>query len=96
LDLVFFLGVPHIAIWGTTLLRGADAMIEGASYLPVARYAYPAIIPTMLVLIVGWLGISHLFSPRIRIPDYAIAGIIIGFFIAVDVLSIITLNKYYP
>jgi hypothetical protein len=50
----------------------------------------------MLVLIVGWLGISHLFSPRIRIPDYAIAGIIIGFFIAVDVLSIITLNKYYP
>jgi hypothetical protein len=95
IDLALFIGLSLIAIWGSTLLRGADAMIEGASRLPVARYAYPAIIPTMLLLIFGWLGISAELRRVIKIPESVVYLLFIGFFVALDILGVISLINYY-
>jgi hypothetical protein len=59
-DLIFFLGLALIASWGTTFVRGAIYLGVYHLYLPVARYAYPAIIPTVLFLNVGWLEIEYI------------------------------------
>jgi len=49
---IFFLWLTLALVWGNTFLRGHP--VAGNSYLPVARYAYPAIIPTALLLVSGW------------------------------------------
>lgn len=42
-----------LLVWGNTFLRPFP-MLDGVFVLPAARYAFPAILPTMLVLIGGW------------------------------------------
>jgi hypothetical protein len=53
-DAALFLGVACIVIWGAAWVRGVTMAVLGTPYIPVARYAYPAIIPTMLGLCFGW------------------------------------------
>jgi len=48
------LGLAFAILWGSNLLRGYFSIWQAHVYIPVARYAYPAIIPTMLWLVVGW------------------------------------------
>ncbi len=57
-DAVLILGLAGVAIWMLTVLRGAGQSIWHDPYIPVARYAYPVIIPTTLVLTAGWWQIA--------------------------------------
>lgn len=44
--------------WGLSLARGAVYLNYPFYYYPTARHAYPVIIPTMLLLSTGWLGLT--------------------------------------
>jgi hypothetical protein len=51
-----FLAVAALALWGNAFLRPHP--VTGTPYLPVARYAYPAIVPTILALAGGWWALT--------------------------------------
>jgi len=58
LGLAFFWGLTLTISWGFTLVRGSVYISAPGFYIPVSRHAYPAIIPTMAVLSIGWLEIT--------------------------------------
>jgi hypothetical protein len=51
---LLWLGLALAAIWGIVLVRGLFTIFDPVPYIPTARYAYPAIIPTLLLLVAGW------------------------------------------
>ena len=59
---VAFLGLVLAGVWIPTLVRGVGYIGFWHVYLPVARYAGPSIIPTALVLCLGWMEIVYLFE----------------------------------
>jgi hypothetical protein len=61
-DQAAFLGLVLAGVWIPTLVRGVGYIGFWHVYLPVARYAGPAIIPTALVLSLGWMEIVYLFK----------------------------------
>ena len=89
------MGVSLIVVWGSTFLRGLTSTLDGPVFIPVARYAYPVIIPTMLILNIGWLEIIGWFERYLKIPTKVLFGLLIGFFILLDGLSIYSIYQFY-
>lgn len=94
-NLFLFLSIVLAGIWVQTFLRGISSLIGPEIYLPPARYAYPVIIPTMLMLNAGWLEIAYLLerwgqlSPRVKLWVYAL------FFLGLDLASVYSITYYY-
>jgi 4-amino-4-deoxy-L-arabinose transferase-like glycosyltransferase len=59
LEMLLYLGLTASAAWLMTLVRSENYVLLRI-YYPAARYAYPAIIPTLLLLHAGW---SELYRP---------------------------------
>lgn len=73
-EVAFCLVVVSLLTWAITLMRGISYIALPGFYIPVARHAYPVVIPTMLVFCIGWLEIAHLINhlwPRIFKPPGA-------------------------
>jgi hypothetical protein len=56
-DIVLLFVLVFVLAWGSTFVRGTIYLASPQFYIPVARYAFPAIIPTGLILAGGWLFI---------------------------------------
>jgi hypothetical protein len=67
-DLIVFMGIGFLAAWGTTLARGATTLGLAQQYVPVARHAYPLIIPVALFLCLGWLEVFFILNSFGRRP----------------------------
>lgn len=65
-EVLFLFGIVLLISWGATFVRGATFLSLSRLYFPVARNAYPAIIPTMLIFCFGWLEIIHLIRDFFR------------------------------
>jgi len=91
---ILFMGIVLIGIWVQTFFRGIES-VRSTIFIPVARYAYPVIIPTMLMLNAGWLEIANLLerwvhlSPRVKLWVYAL------FFLSLDLASVYSITYYY-
>ena len=83
-----------LGIWGAALVRGIHS-IAGSVFIPSARYAYPAIIPTVWVLCAGWVEWPHLFERWLHIPRWVKISIFLAFFLLLDMLSICTIARFY-
>lgn len=61
-DVMLIFGLALVLSWGITLVRGAIYLELPSiySYIPVARHAYPAIIPTLFVIVQGWIEWGNL------------------------------------
>ncbi len=59
-DMAFVLGLALALSWVATLLRGVIFLVSTRLYVPVARYTFPAIIPLLLLLCLGWLEFWYL------------------------------------
>ena len=62
-ETIALLGLVLLGAWVPTLVRGAIYLSIPQVYLPVARYAFPAIIPTILILNLGWLELARWVQP---------------------------------
>ncbi len=59
---VLFLGTAGLLVWGVAFARPFPSLFPWSRpFIPVARYAYPAIVPTALALVAGWTA-----WPRLR------------------------------
>jgi hypothetical protein len=97
-DLIFLFALVMLIVWGGAISRGVLYLGNNRLYLPVARYAYPAIIPTLLVLCLGWQA----FFSWIRrwekagaLVPYLQMVIWFGFFAYLAVHSIVSILSYY-
>ena len=94
-DIFTFLGIALVALWGAALLRGIPSHIDGGYFIPVARYAYPAILPTMLVLNIGWLEIMRWIDEHAKIPRRYQLWVLIGLFVLLDILSMYSIYNFF-
>jgi hypothetical protein len=100
---LFFLGLALLAAWGMTLLRGISHFNAIQLYLPVARYAFIAIIPTVLILSFGWWEILAAVGRRfadVQIPQMVYFSKIIyvvyfGLLLSLDGYSLVSILNFY-
>jgi len=96
-EVIFLFGSALLFIWGATFYRGIYSLIryDNRVFIPSARYAYPVVIPTMLFLNIGWLECMRFFQKWTRIPRYYLRILFILFFISLDVISLMSIYRYY-
>jgi hypothetical protein len=108
---VAFFGAAMLISWGMTLTRGIVYIALPNLYLPVARHSYPVIIPTMLLLCVGWLEAAY----GLRLAWLSLTGkkdevlqpeasetkidplwvTFLGAFLALDAISLLSIVRFY-
>ena len=93
-DAVFFLGLNLAIVWGMTLFRGTTYILRPV-YFPVARYVYPAIIPMMFFLCVGWLAIWWPIERKLHLPEWVKYLLFASAFLMLDIYSIVSILHYY-
>ena len=91
---ILLFGITLIGVWGPTLIRGVNFIVL-RPYIPVARYAYPAIIPTMIVLCMGWWMMLRGLARVLHIPDRGIFVSYFFLFFTLVVWSILSIFRYY-
>lgn len=89
------LGLALLGIWGMGLVRGAGSFWTSWAFIPSARYIYPAIIPTTLVLSLGWLEIERRIWRGPRSQAGMLPVLTFVFFLALDVFALVSLVSYY-
>ncbi len=93
-EVLLLLGLALLGVWIPAVIRGIGSLF-GWALIPVARYAYPVIIPTVLVLNVGWQELLRLFGQWLRITPKVQHAAYLLFFAALDALSILTITRFY-
>jgi len=99
-DGLMLLGLAALGIWGLTYVRGTNYIFISTSvYYPVARYIYPAIIPTILIWVTGWLEIFRIFKRLVdrwvHPPVFLGYLIFFLFFIGLDIWSFVSIQHFY-
>jgi hypothetical protein len=92
---MFLLGLAALGIGLMAVLRGTSHLSVNWMYLPVARYAYPAVIPLMLLFTAGFLELLHFPSRLFRCPKNVNNFIFITFIILLNFASITTIVTFY-
>ncbi len=88
---ILFLGIVLILSWGITIARESSALlvIEHSTW---ARYAFPSIIPTALLLSAGWyIPLRKL----LRLSARRINSIFLLFFLCIDCIAIVTVIHHF-
>jgi hypothetical protein len=92
--ILIFLGSSVAAIWGAALLRGISSIL-GSIYIPTARYAFPAMIPTMLILCVGWYEIVCFLQSKFKINPKWGWVVYVLLLLSLNVLADASIYHYY-
>ncbi len=93
-DVMFFLGFALVSIWGLVLLRGANYVFTPV-YWPIARYAYPVIIPTVLILSMGWYTLLASLGKWLRMPAWGLYVVYFGILLIINIYSLISIVGHY-
>lgn len=93
-EVLAFFSIVLLGVWIPASLRGAGSLNE-AVFIPSARYAYPAIIPTVLLLTSGWLEILSFIQSRLNFSKKFIPAAFLLFFLGLAALSIVSILKFY-
>jgi hypothetical protein len=92
---VVFLGSAMCTAWLITFLRGIMFLPSTHLWLPVSRYAFPVVIPTLLLLNIGWLQLFDFADRWPPVKSWYKFVVLTVFFIGLDIFSIVSLAKYY-
>ena len=85
---LLFLGLAGVLGWSLAILRPLP-LFEARMVFPTARYAFPAMIPTVLVLVAGW---SALWTRSYRLFGMCL---LVGFMIGLNVAAVWTIKSFY-
>ncbi|MFO3797014.1 MAG: hypothetical protein ACK8QZ_06975, partial [Anaerolineales bacterium] len=89
------LGLSLVSVWGATVARGGIELLSRSPAIPWARYAFPAIIPTALLLCTGlWEGLRWLGRWR-RLSSPQQSMIFITFLLCLDIFALLSIAKYF-
>jgi hypothetical protein len=91
---IFIFGFTMLLAWGMTLLRGALYTGVAKLFYPVARYALPAVLPSLLTLLTGWGLITEGLQTRyVKARRFSII-IFLSLMLLLNALSIVSISRY--
>jgi hypothetical protein len=93
--ITFLFIISCLLIWGATFLRGFSTSFSGYTYIPVARYAYPVIFPTALIIMSGFLSWVNLINKRLQLSNFGLTIIFLLSMIFLNIWSIASITKYF-
>jgi hypothetical protein len=93
-DVLILFGIVLFVVWGMTWVRGSLYIFYNP-FFPVARYAYPVIIPTMFLLNLGWFQVLEFIRRWFTLPRLSEIVIYAGLMIILDVIAIASVISYY-
>jgi hypothetical protein len=93
-DILGFLGIALVGVWGMVATRGVGS-ISSNIFIPAARYAYPVVVPTVMLLVVGWREILKIIGERFKISQVYQIATIITFLLILNVISILSIRIFY-
>jgi len=93
-EVFLILCLALIGIWTPAIIRGIGSLF-GWAFTPVARYTYPAILPTVMLLNAGWLEILRILGRWLRMTPKVQYAAYLLFFVALDALSILSITRFY-
>jgi hypothetical protein len=91
---MFLLSLTALIVWGLAIIRGSTYLLI-RPYFAVARYVYPAIIPTVLFLSAGWLSVLSALERWLRLPGWAKYVVYIIFFLILNVYAFVSITRFY-
>lgn len=94
LDLWVFMGIALAGIWGAAIVRGTGSLL-GDAFIPGARYAYPVIIFSILLLCAGWRKVMAILETGLHLPRLVTYGLFFILFLILNGLSIYSITQYY-
>ena len=81
------MALAGMALWANAFLRPHP--VHPSPFLPVARYAYPATVPTVLALVGGWWALTpRRFRRWLALGAFSVLG-------ALDVASLWTVWTFF-
>jgi hypothetical protein len=90
-DLVGLLGIALFVPWSLALIRGTSSFLptflHSSLLYPWARYAYPAILPTALLLCAGWLEWLNLLSIPLKFNEKTTKAIFLGLMLGISIFA---------
>jgi hypothetical protein len=84
---VGLLGIAGLLVWGNAYLRPHPLI--GKPFIPVARYAYPVVIPSLLALASGWWALTPNRFRRGYLPA------LVSTLAVLDVVSLLTIWQFF-
>ena len=87
---IVWLSISAFLVWLQAIFRPGFPVNGQPLFLPSARYAYPAVIPTVIPISAGFISIMNKFLNQ----KMSILLLILSF-VGVDIVSIISIFQYY-
>ncbi len=94
-DIVYILGLAFLLVWIAAAIRGAESLHEPQNLYPWARYAYPAILPTALLICVGWAEWFELIGPRLSLPEKSIRVLPVAVMLGLALFTLLNIIDYF-
>jgi hypothetical protein len=92
---VIVLGLMVLVVWGITAIRGSGSLLTRYPLVPWARYAFPAIIPTALLLCVGWREILTRLGHILKLSLWQQNLIFVSFMVTLDLFALLGIARYF-
>jgi hypothetical protein len=87
------LSLALLALWALTFMRGTP-LLDVLTFLNVARYTYPAIIPALVLLLLGWSELAVMLADKPRaMRALKVAGVAAPAVLAV--ISLLTVGLFF-
>ncbi len=94
-DILYLLGLSLVLIWAVTGIRGAYSLLTSNPLYPWTRYASPAILPTTLLLCVGWLEWIELAGQRLNQAEEKIKFIPVAVMLGIAAYTFLDVIGYF-
>ena len=91
---LLLLGLALLGVWGIAVVRGA-IYIFNLPFIPGARYAFPVIGPTLVILGYGWWSVLKLLGKLLKLKTGVLLSVLGLAFLALDFWSVISIWRYY-
>lgn len=85
------LGLSLGGIWGAAIARGGGELLSRFPTIPWARYAFPAIVPSSIVLCAGWREVTR----WLKLSPHRQNLIFIVFMLTLDVFALLGAARYF-
>ena len=92
---IFFLGSVIIVVWLPVIFRGMSSVFNPIIFVPYARYAFPAFIPTVLLINVGILELLCWVRSRKDLPENFPTLAYWAFIVGLAIYAILSFGGYF-
>ena len=91
----FILAIVLGIVWSATIVRGVFAMFDDILIVPYTRFAYPAFIPTALILCIGILEVLGWICSKLGILTKHLGALFGSFLAGLSIYALFSFGGYF-